>query len=337
MAKYRREHGSDNVDYQTSDKQLVSVTTDVSERPVRAWEDEITAYTESALDSANTRRAYLRHLRRAGGILAVHSVRDVCGADLAAYRRSVLESPLAPASQAQALAALRSFLTWSGDLGGHQLNRRTVETALKTPRWSGGARYNTVNEKEIAALLRSATTLRDRAILAVLLGGGLRVSETSGLELRDVVEDVEGNYALFIRQGKGRKDRVVPIGDEVVGAIREYLAETKRYLGTASPMFLAEDRGQLTRTGSGLSTRSISRVVQQTARTAGISAKRVSPHALRHSFAMRSIRAGGNVVALARLMGHASIKTTQRYVDHLATADLRSSIPPLPIGGRAAD
>ena len=65
---------------------------------------------------------------------------------------------------------------------------------------------------------------------------------------------------------------------------------------------------------------------------AGVDAKRISPHSLRHSFALRSLRAGANVVAVSKLLGHASVSTTQRYVDHLALAELRAAVPPLPVG-----
>ncbi len=81
----------------------------------------------------------------------------------------------------------------------------------------------------------------------------------------------------------------------------------------------------------GLSARAMSETIRQLALSAGISAKKVSPHALRHSYAMRCLRVGVNVVSLAKLLGHTSIATTQRYVDHLAVDELRLSIPSLPI------
>lgn len=64
----------------------------------------------------------------------------------------------------------------------------------------------------------------------------------------------------------------------------------------------------------------------------GVTAKRITPHSLRHTYAIRCLRAGGNVVAVAKLLGDESISTTQRYVDHLATGELRAAVPALPLG-----
>jgi site-specific recombinase XerD len=64
---------------------------------------------------------------------------------------------------------------------------------------------------------------------------------------------------------------------------------------------------------------------------AGLAAKAISPHALRHTYAIRALRAGGNVIAVQKLLGHASVATTQRYLDHLALGELRAAVPPLPV------
>jgi len=157
------------------------------------------------------------------------------------------------------------------------------------------------------------------------------VAEAANLDVNDIIEDMDGGVSLFIRQGKGRKDRVVPIRPEVDGLLRAYLEETHRYLGCEGPLFLAVDRGVKGRRDAGMTTRSLARLVTQLARTAGIAAKRVTPHALRHTYAIRCLRSGGNVVAVAHLLGHSSISTTQRYVDHLAVSELRSTVPALPL------
>lgn len=295
------------------------------------WDEAVAGYLDAAIDSANTRRAYGRHLRRAGETLGVNSLHGLTGADLASYRAAVTSSGLAASSQAQALAALRSFLAWSGSMGGHSLPPQLVGVALRTPRVSVAARFNVITEKEIAAMLAAARDPRERALAGVLLGSGLRVAEVAKLAVRDVVEAMDGGVALFVDQGKGRKDRVVPIGAEVDALIRAYLADTGRYLGGDGPLFLANDRGSKSRVKTGLSTRAISRIVRELASVAGIAAKQVTPHALRHSYAMRCLRAGGNVVAVARLLGHSSIATTQRYVDHLSASELRTTVPALPL------
>jgi len=347
MSQEVRTIGSDNYDSRTPEiGQIIDVIVPVPPSILISreltttihptWGEAVAGYLDAAIDSPNTRRAYSRHLTRAGEALGVDSLHDITGADLASYRAAVTSSGLAASSQSQALSALRSFLTWSRSMGGHSLSAQLVSVALRAPRVSVAARFNVITEKEIAAMLAAASDPRERALAAVLLGSGLRVAEVAKLAVRDVVDAMDGGVALFVDQGKGRKDRMVPIGAEVDALIRAYLASTGRYLGGDGPLFLANDRGSKSRVKTGLSTRAISRIVGELASVAGIAAKQVTPHALRHSYAMRCLRAGGNVVAVARLLGHSSISTTQRYVDHLATSELRATVPPLPVRGSGA-
>jgi site-specific recombinase XerD len=301
------------------------------------WEEAIAAYLDAACDSEHTRRAYRRHLRAvadgfAGGGIA--SVAALTGAHLAAYRAWIMQPGrgLSPASQAQALAALRSFLKWLAPLGGHHLPAEAIATALRTPRTTVIKPYVTLAEPEVAALLAAADTERDRALLGVLVGAGLRAAEAAGLDLGDVREDGEGGTALHVRQGKGRKDRVVPIRADVAALIRAYLRATGRRLGDDGPLFRAHDRGA-SRRRARLSTRSVGAVVARCCTRAGIDAKAISPHSLRHTMAIRALRAGANVVAVSKLLGHASVTTTQKYVDHLALDELRAAVPPLPAAG----
>ena len=295
-----------------------------------SWEDVVGVFLAAGVDSAGTRRAYARHLKRAGIVFGNVPLSAIDGMLLAEFRVTVMGSELSPSTQAQMLSALRSFLSWTGSMGGHQLSSDMVAKALRTPRATVRTRYTVITEKEIAAMLTNAPGPRERAILGVLLGAGLRVAETAHLAVSDIVEDLDGGVALFVRQGKGRKDRVVPIGAEVDRLLRAYLVDSHRFLGEAGPLFLAKDRGAASRNEPGLSTRSLGRLVAELAKGAGIAAKRVTPHSLRHTYAIRCLRAGGNVVAVGKLLGHASIATTQRYVDHLAVSELRAAVPALP-------
>jgi site-specific recombinase XerD len=90
---------------------------------------------------------------------------------------------------------------------------------------------------------------RERALLGVLLGAGLRVAEVASLSIADITEDQDGNTSLFVVLGKGRKDRVVPIGPDVDALLRVYLVESGRHLGDAGRLFLANDRGAAKRGG----------------------------------------------------------------------------------------
>lgn len=294
------------------------------------WPAVVAAYLAAGVDSDHTRRAYGRHLRAAFTTLGVATVADLTGADLAAYRAHVTSADLSPASQSQSLAALRSFLRWSRPLGAHALPDEVVAVALRTPRATVQRPYQVLSEPEIAAVIGAAATARDRALLAVLLGAGLRAAEVVGLDVGDVREDGAGDALLHVRQGKGRKDRTVPIGRDVAALVRASLAATGRRLGDAGPLFRAHDRAATTRERGRLTARSVGYLVARACAAAGIEAKRISPHSLRHTYALRALRHGGNVVAVAKLLGHANVTTTQRYVDHLALAELRAAVPPLP-------
>lgn len=282
------------------------------------------------LDSELTRKAYRRHIGAAFRAIDRDALADVTGADLAAYRKGIVSSGLSPAWQSQALAAVRSFLRWARLRGAHSLPSEVVAEALRTPKNHVQRPYNVLGETEVAEIIAAATTPRDRALLAVLLGGGLRVSEVVALDVGDVFRNQDGRAALYVRQGKGRKDRIVSVGDEVGKAVDDYLGATGRHPGSTGPLFRAHDRGARSRSRRRLSARAVDYLVKTTARRAGIDAKRISPHSLRHTYAIRSLRAGGNVVAISRLLGHASIATTQRYVDHLEIDELREAVPPLP-------
>lgn len=296
------------------------------------WEAVLEAYLDGATDSPSTRRAYGRAVRDALTALEVTTLAELTGAELAPYRAAVTASTShAPASQALALAGLRSFLKWAGIMGAHGMSADVVTLALRTPTSRVRKPYNVLAEPEVGAILRAATNDRDRALLAIMLGAGLRVSEVTGLDVSDLREDGDGATSLYVRQGKGRKDRTVPIHPEVASMIRRYLASTGRRLGGSGPLFRAHDRAAAKLHRGRLTARAAGDVVRRAAERAGIDAKAVSPHALRHTYAIRALRNGSSLVSVAKLLGHASVTTTQRYVDHLETAELLTSVPHLPV------
>jgi len=297
------------------------------------WRFVVDSYLDAAVDSPHTRRAYRRHLQAAFAWLGVTAVADLSGAQLAAYRAHLAGGGLARASQSQALAALRSFLHWSGTMGAHRLPAELVKAALRTPRSTVQKPYQVLSEPEIGATLAAVTQPRDKALLAVMLGAGLRAAEAVGLDIGDVLTDQEGGSALHVRQGKGRKDRVVPIQPDVAKLLRAYLAATGRRLGQGGPLFRAHDRAAAKRTRGRLTTRAAGYVVARCTEAAGIDAKRISPHSLRHTFAIRSLRIKRDVIAVQKLLGHASVATTQKYLDHLGLVELRDAVLSLPITG----
>ena len=148
-------------------------------------------------------------------------------------------------------------------------------------------------------------TVRDRAILEALYSTGVRVSELVGLNWGDI--DFQLGIIRVI--GKGSKERIVPIGEVALQALREYGAEQARKWRRAAkgetPVFLNHRGGRIT-------TRSVARVVEKYLKAAGIPV-RMGPHGLRHTFATHLLNGGADLRVIQELLGHASLSTTQRY------------------------
>jgi len=155
-----------------------------------------------------------------------------------------------------------------------------------------------------AAAGKSELELRDRALLETLYATGARVSEVSGMTL----DDINYEYSFARCRGKGDKERLVPLGEKAVTAIKEYMHGARPKLAThSSPPNLF-----LSRNGNPLDRRNIWRLVKKYALKAGI-AKNVTPHTLRHSFATHMLQRGADLRAIQEMLGHASIVTTQIY------------------------
>jgi len=155
-------------------------------------------------------------------------------------------------------------------------------------------------------------SLRDRGILELLYAAGLRVGELVSLSL----EDVDLSKSMVRVMGKGRKERLVPFGNAAIDAIRLWLERSSGLRakgGDPEAVFLNLRGGRLT-------DRSVRRILNRRLREAAVLA-RVSPHALRHSFATHLLGAGADLRAIQELLGHASLSTTQRYT-HVDTAAL---------------
>lgn len=159
----------------------------------------------------------------------------------------------------------------------------------------------------------SARGIRDRALLELLYATGMRASECLGLRL----EDVNLTAGYVVCTGKGRKQRLVPVGAEAIAWIRAYLDR-------ARPVWIRRhDGGRLfvNARGRGLSRQSLWSIVRAAGATAGL-AKRASPHVLRHSFASHLLEGGADLRAVQAMLGHADIATTQIYT-HLPSAALK--------------
>ena len=150
--------------------------------------------------------------------------------------------------------------------------------------------------------------LRDRAILELLYSSGLRVSELVGLNLNQLDSDL----GIARVMGKGRKERIVPVGVKAIEALKAYLEERGVSRGD-DPIFINSFGGRLT-------TRSVGRLVKKYTRHSGI-VRKVSPHSLRHTFATHLLDAGADIREIQEMLGHSSLSTTQRYT-HLSVGKL---------------
>jgi integrase/recombinase XerD len=146
--------------------------------------------------------------------------------------------------------------------------------------------------------------LRDRALVELLYGAGLRVSEAVGLERGAV--DLDERLVRAI--GKGDKERIVPLGRQAVDALRRYLARGRPYLERRprAEIFLNARGGALTRGGAFL-------ILRRLGERAGLEPERVHPHLLRHSFATHMLEGGADLRSLQELLGHADLGTTELY------------------------
>lgn len=187
-----------------------------------------------------------------------------------------------------------------------------------------------LEEEEVDQLLAgvpedSELKLRDRAILELLYGCGLRVSEVVGLDQGGLDLD---NASLRV-MGKGRKQRMLPLGRQAQAALRAYFDRRR------SPLAQAGDAVFLNARGGRLSARSVAAMVARVARLSGVR-KPLSPHGLRHSFASHLLQNGADLRAIQELLGHSSLSTTQRYthVDVKRLLEVYDQAHPLAAGGR---
>ena len=216
-----------------------------------------------------------------------------------------------PSSLARKLAAVRSFYRYLSRRG--MVNDNPVD-GMRTPKQPKLLpRVLTKDDADALMTFPAGLTvwsLRDRALLETLYSTGARVGELVALDIGDVRE-LEGLVRL---QGKGRKERIVPIGEMALDAIRRYRLSLPLPSAGVPPraLFCNQRGGRLT-------SRSVARVVNRySSRLAGGA---VSPHALRHSFATHLLDEGADLRSIQEMLGHASLSTTQRYT-HVATDQL---------------
>lgn len=232
------------------------------------------------------------------------------------------EQSYSPATMARKIATMRSFYKWALKRGVTDTNPMTM---IRTPRQAKRL-PKAITVEQIEQLLaapddRDALGARDRAMLETLYSTGIRVSELVDLALTDLDE---GGEALKVR-GKGKKERLVPLGSHALSAIRHYrdvLAQDERLAASWSdpasnpPLFINKHGGRL-------SSRSVRRKLDKYLKQVGLDPT-ISPHTLRHSFATHLLDNGADLRSVQELLGHQSLSTTQTYT-HLTTQRLRGA------------
>ncbi len=268
--------------------------------------------------SPNTVEAYLRDLRRLGEFAASKGVRgpaQLTRTHLRDFVYALKDLGLSPATIRREVSAVRTYF---GFLIGEGRVTQDPSDRLESPqRWR--RLPETLSVQDVDAMLAAPSVdeplaWRDRAFLELAYGAGLRVSELCGLGLTDLLLN-EGLVRVF---GKGGKERLVPIGRGVIGAVSTYLHTLRPRLdrGKSGGRVLLNARGEpLSRVGAW-------GIVKRCVRRAGIT-KRVTPHTLRHSFATHLLEGGADLRAVQEMLGHADLSTTQIYT-HVDREYLRS-------------
>jgi integrase/recombinase XerC len=222
------------------------------------------------------------------------------------FLSQLYERGLDKTSVARSLAAVRSLYRWLAQEGVVEQNPAALVTTpklpKKLPRVPTIEEMNTVLDGEMPDA--AAFPERDRLILELLYGCGIRNSELTGIKLDDIRLSAE---AILIR-GKGKKERYVPFGESVSVALAAYLPVRQRLLGgkkNTSALLINQRGGPLT-------TRSVGRIVKKIAVAKGLSPD-VHPHTLRHAFGTHMLEEGADLRAIQEMLGHERLSTTQRY------------------------
>ncbi|MCI0483854.1 MAG: tyrosine recombinase XerC [candidate division NC10 bacterium] len=233
-----------------------------------------------------------------------------------AFMGSLRSRGLSPRTLARRVAALRSFCQFCCRRGLLTWNPARLVTTPKLPRPLPS--HLTVDQAfQLLATPQggSPIPIRDRAILELFYASGMRVGELVDL----AVEDMDLEQRLAKVRGKGRKERIVPIGRPAVEALKAYLAVREslqggKIVGTAGSARLGGHRTPLflNRRGGQLTSRSVERLLEKYLKKSGMG-KAITPHGLRHSFATHLLQAGADLRVIQELLGHARLSTTQRY------------------------
>jgi integrase/recombinase XerC len=284
-----------------------------SEHTLRAYSREVHAFA-----------AYLTEMLGEGA-----SIRSVEHIHIRGYLAQLYDRGLTKASAARALASIRSWFKWLAKSGAVEANPALLVSTPKLPKHlprvpsmeevnrvldAMAAQPQSVEADEEGAA--TAWLARDRVIFELLYGCGIRNSELVGLDLASILW-AEDAIRVF---GKGRKERLVPLGDAAAEAIRAYMPERAAKLESAGlgklvqagPLLVRARIGIKAAADARLTTRSVGRIVKSIAQRLGLAAD-VHPHTLRHAFGTHMLEEGADLRAIQEMLGHERLSTTQRY------------------------
>jgi tyrosine recombinase XerC len=265
--------------------------------------------------SAHTITNYKIDLDSFSTFLEEKGIKDISGVDHLALRMFLArmrEKNYAKKTMARKLASLRSLFRFLYREGYIKSNPATTISSprldKKLPKFLDVAKAGMLMEKPDKGTMAGS---RDSAILETLYSTGMRVSELVGLDFSDI-DLISGVVKVL---GKGSKERVVPIGDKALEAIRRYNEKKSGKLKTKEALFLNNRGGRLT-------DRSVRRMLDKYIKACAIEEK-ISPHSLRHSFATHLLEKGADLRSVQELLGHANLSTTQIYT-HVTMDRLKS-------------
>nr|WP_255607090.1 site-specific tyrosine recombinase XerD [Pedobacter polysacchareus] len=246
------------------------------------------------------------------------SVKEITSADLKKFISWINELGMLPTTQARVISGLKSFFSF---LMLEQIIVEDPSALLETPRL-GKKLPDVLNIEEINGLIEAIDAskpegMRNKAIIELLYGCGLRVSELTNIRISNIFADSE-----FVKiVGKGNKERIIPIGATALKYIKIYLEASRVHIPIKKGY---EDYIFLNRRGTGLSRISVFTIIKDLALASGLK-KSISPHTFRHSFATHLIEGGADLRAVQEMLGHSSITTTEIYT-HLDRDYLRGVI-----------
>lgn len=251
--------------------------------------------------SPHTLRAYRKDLEAFSDHVK-SKAEDIGLNDIRGFVAEEINSGHKKTTAGRRLAAVRSFLKFLYREGYIKSNPAKLVPTPKLPKMlpkflSVDDVFSLVEKPEGIGFLPA----RDRAILELLYSSGLRVSELSGLN----ADDINTREGLVKVKGKGKKERIVPVGTKAIEAIKTYIVERVLLRKKDNAFFLNKN-------GTRLTDRSIRRIVVKYAKAIGVNS-RIGPHTLRHTFASHLLQGGADLRVIQELLGHSSLSTTQKY------------------------